>query len=254
MDHIVYGWVFFALVMAAVLAIGWRWFDRDPDAAWFDVSALDKPVSRRIDPVTATGAVLGIPVLFAIWASVIAQRADALPAQIALPEVPGWQRVPMNARAPWTPYYPNADHFLIGRYGDGEGRAVDLAIAVYDSQREGKELIAFGQGAIREEGEWIRVQDLPSIAGGSAVRMTRPGPVERDAVTWYRVGNVLSSSAKAVKLETLKNRMLGGPQSGVAILVSAERTDGSARDEIEAFLAALGPLDTVADTAAGRAD
>ena len=254
MDHIVYGWVFFAAVMAAVLAIGWHWFDRDPDAAWFDAAALDKPVTRRIDAVTATGAVLGIPVLFAIWASVIAQRADALPAQIALPEVPGWQRVPMNARAPWTPYYPNADHFLIGRYGDGQGRAVDLAIAVYDSQREGKELIAFGQGAIREEGEWIRVQDLPSIAGGSAVRMTRPGPVERDAVTWYRVGDVLSSSAKAVKLETLKNRMLGGPQSGVAILVSAERIDGSARDEIEAFLSALGPLDTLGDTAAGRAD
>ena len=83
--------------------------------------------------------------------------------------------------------------------------------------------------------------------------MTRPGPVERDAVTWYRVGDVLSSSANAVKLETLKNRMLGGPQSGVAILVSAERTDGSARDEIEAFLDALGPLDTLADTASGRA-
>mgnify|MGYP002832164248 CR=1 FL=1 len=31
-DHIVYGWIFFGLVMAAVLAIGWRWFDRDPDA------------------------------------------------------------------------------------------------------------------------------------------------------------------------------------------------------------------------------
>ena len=160
----------------------------------------------------------------------------------------------MNGRAPWAPYYPGADHFLIGRYGNGQGKAVDLAIAVYDSQREGKELIAFGQGAIREEGEWIRVQDLPPIAGGSAVRMTRPGPVERDAVTWYRVGNVLSSSAKAVKLETLKNRMSGGPQSGVAILVSAERDGGTARAEIEAFLTALGPLDSLADSASGRTD
>ena len=27
-DHILYGWVFFGLVMAGVLALGWRWFDR----------------------------------------------------------------------------------------------------------------------------------------------------------------------------------------------------------------------------------
>lgn len=252
-DHIVYGWVFFAAVMAAVLAIGWRWFDRDPDAAWFDAAKLDTPVARRIDAVTATGLVLGIPVLFAIWASVIATRADALPAQIALPEVPGWQRIAMNARAPWQPHYPGADHFLIGRYGDGQGNAVDLAIAVYDSQREGKELIAFGQGALREGGEWIRVEDLPPIEGGSVVRMTRPGPVEREAATWYRVGDVLSSSAKAVKLEILKNRLFGGPQAGVAILVSAERDGATARGAIEKFLAALGPLDGLADEASGRA-
>src|SRR3546814_7960324 len=33
-DHIVYGWIFFGLVMASVLAIGWKWFDRDPRARW----------------------------------------------------------------------------------------------------------------------------------------------------------------------------------------------------------------------------
>src|SRR3546814_1770554 len=38
-DHIVYGWIFFGLVMAAVLAIGWKWFDRDPRARWFDPAA-----------------------------------------------------------------------------------------------------------------------------------------------------------------------------------------------------------------------
>ena len=32
-DHIVYGWVFFALVIAAVLGIAWRFFDREPQDA-----------------------------------------------------------------------------------------------------------------------------------------------------------------------------------------------------------------------------
>jgi exosortase A len=40
-DHIVYGWIFFALVMAAVLGAWWRWFDRSPDAPLIDAAKLE---------------------------------------------------------------------------------------------------------------------------------------------------------------------------------------------------------------------
>ena len=53
MDHIVYGWVFFGLVMAAVIAIGWRWFDRAPDAPVFDPATLQRRPARRIDALLA---------------------------------------------------------------------------------------------------------------------------------------------------------------------------------------------------------
>jgi exosortase/archaeosortase family protein len=34
-DHIVYGWIFFALVVALILGVAWRWFEREPeDAGW----------------------------------------------------------------------------------------------------------------------------------------------------------------------------------------------------------------------------
>ena len=39
-DHVFYGWVFFALVMAAVMAAGWRWFDRAVDDPMIDAAAL----------------------------------------------------------------------------------------------------------------------------------------------------------------------------------------------------------------------
>lgn len=35
-DHIFYGWVFFALVMGIVMAVGWRFFDRKVDAPLVD--------------------------------------------------------------------------------------------------------------------------------------------------------------------------------------------------------------------------
>lgn len=45
-DHIVYGWVFFAVVIAVVLGAAWRWFDREPDDPGIDGTALAQmPIS-----------------------------------------------------------------------------------------------------------------------------------------------------------------------------------------------------------------
>ncbi|WP_066650680.1 MULTISPECIES: exosortase A [Sphingomonas] len=247
-DHIVYGWVFFGIVMAAVLAIGWRWFDRDPDAAWIDVTQLPAP-RRGLDPWLATALVVTIAAAFPAWSSLTAGRVDTLPTRVALPEIPGWRHMPPSTRAAWSPNYPGADHFLIGRYADPQGHQVDLAIAVYGAQREGHEVIAFGVGPLREEDRWVRVSALPSIAGGAAMRITAPGPIERIVASWYRVGGTLTASPVAVKLATLRARLLGGRQAAVAVHVSAEEPGGEAA--IARFLAALGPVDRVADRSAG---
>ena len=48
-DHIVYGWFFFALVMTAVLAVSWRFFDRAANDRLVDADALDaSPVLDRL--------------------------------------------------------------------------------------------------------------------------------------------------------------------------------------------------------------
>ena len=51
----------------------------------------------------------------------------------------------------------------------------------------------------------------------------------------------------------MQTRLLGGPQRAVAILVSAEDSAAgvSARPAIDDFLRALGPLEPLADRAAG---
>ncbi|MCW3848387.1 exosortase A [Sphingomonas sp. LB-2] len=252
LDHIVYGWVFFGLVMVAVLAIGWKWFDRDPDAAWFDPAKLQRDPGRHIDGAVASLLVPAVAALFLGWSSLVAARAEPLPATVELPEIRGWTRAPLSATAPWAPNFPNADHFLIGRYVDAQGRAVDLAVALYGSQHEGKELVGFGIGAIRENDRWVRIEDLPGVAGGNTLRMVGPGRVERVVTSWYRVGGVITGSDKRVKLATLRVKLLGGEQRAAAVLVSAERSsdydsDAAVRD----FLAAVGPIDALADRMSG---
>jgi EpsI family protein len=235
-----------------VLGIGWRWFDRDPDAAWFDPAALQSMPRRRVDASIASLLALAIACLFLGWSSLIAARTAPLPVAIALPDIPGWQRAPMSSTAPWQPNFPNADHFLMGRYVDAGARAVDLAVAVYGSQHEGKELVGFGIGAIRENDRWVRIEEMAPVDGGAALRMTGPGRVEREVVTWYRVGDTLTGSANRVKLETLRVRLLGGEPRAVAVLVSAERGRGQDADAaIRAFLASLGRVDGFADRMSG---
>ncbi len=248
LDHIIYGWVFFGVVMAGVLAIGWRWFDRAPDDPAFDPGMLQTLPRHHTDLAVATVLVLTIIAAFPAWSGIVAGRAQVLPAHIDLPDIAGWHRAPISTRAVWTPYYPGADHYLFGRYADASGATVDMSVAVFGSQHEGKELIAFGTGVLREEDRWGRVANLPDIAGGAAMRITAPGPVERIVATWYRVGDATTHDETRVKIETMKARLLGGPQRAVAIHLSVEGADPR---PITRFLAALGPLDAVADHAAG---
>ena len=249
-DHIVYGWVFFGLVMAAVLALGWRWFDRAPDAPAFDPAALP-PVRRgRIALPLATLLSVAVAGVWPAWSVGIAGRFAPTLARIDLPVVAGWSRVPLSRSAPWQPWYPGADHTLFGRYARG-GAAVDVAIAVFASQGEGHKIGAFGTGVLREEDRWVRIAGEAPIAGGAAMRITAPGPVERVVATWYVVGDRITADERVVKIETMMAKLLGGRQRAVAIHLSAEVAPGrDARGEIAALADALGPLTTLGDTVA----
>lgn len=48
-DHIVYGWIFFAVVMTALLGASWRFFDRSPDDPLIDLGAIEaSPAITRL--------------------------------------------------------------------------------------------------------------------------------------------------------------------------------------------------------------
>jgi exosortase A len=253
-DHVVYGWIFFALVIALIMAAGWPFFDRGPGEPWFDPKALQPaaPVGQPLRLAAIAAAALALAALPPAWASAVAARTVAVPAEIALPSVPGWERVTRARGRAWQPHFAGADAFRIGRYRDRAGREVDLAVAVFARQREGAELAAFGQGAVAPGGAWAWTADATPPPRGRAERIASHGSV-REVVSFYRVGSIVTGSAAAVKLETLKTRLLGGPQRAAAVLVSAEApADGvDPRPAIDDFLRALGPVDRLADGAAG---
>jgi len=256
MDHILYGWLFFAIVIVLVMAAGWRFFDRKPGDPWFDPNALQaEGVRPGATPrlIRIAAAAVALAALPPLWSAAIASTGgQPVPRDILLPQVPGWQRVKGDTGRPWQPHFAGADIIRMGRYRNAEGKEADLAIAFFARQEEGRELIGFGQGAVAPEGAWAWTADVASPANGRAERIASHG-TSREVVTFYRVGDILTGSTTAAKLATMKTRLLGGPPRAVAILVSAEQpADGaSPRPAIDALIRSLGPIDRLADEAAG---
>jgi exosortase A len=253
-DHVVYGGIFFAVVIAIILAISWRFFDRGVNDPWFEPATLQPEAPRGARLNAVIGGIVGLIVAPVAWLFLMsATGAHPVPAEIAMPRIQGWQIVPQGQGRPWQPHYVGADRIRLAHYRDAAGRTVDLAIVVFASQSEGRELVGFGQGAVEPDtGAWAWTADAAAPPGGRAERIASNG-VAREVLSFYRVGDVLTGSGVEVKVETLKTRLLGGPQRAVAILVSAEDSAAgvSARPAIDDFLGALGRLDRLADRSAG---
>ncbi|MFL6843816.1 MAG: exosortase A [Allosphingosinicella sp.] len=251
-DHIVYGWVFFGLVIAMIMAVGWRFFDRGPSEPFFDPASLRSEGGSTARAVQIAAAAIALAAIPPLWSTVVAAAGTAEVPASALPEVAGWTRLPAGRE--WHPLYAGADRLLQARYRNAAGQQVDLAVAIFARQGEGRELVGYGRGAADDESEWSWTGDTAAPPDGKAERISAHEKV-REVVSFYRVGRVLTGSATRVKLETARVRLLGGPQRAVAVLVSAAApADGiSPRPAIDAFLRDLGPIAPLADRAAGMA-
>ncbi|HEY0028914.1 MAG TPA: exosortase A [Allosphingosinicella sp.] len=252
-DHVFYGWVFFAIVIALLMAAGWPFFDRKLGAAWFDPEALRRPAGTPRRAVQVAAAAVAIAAAPPLWTAAIASAGtEAPPAAFALPQVPGWQKADARGGRPWQPHFAGADLLRVERYRNAAGQEVDLAVAVFARQEEGRELVGFGQGAAAPDGAWAWTADAPAPPRGKAERIASNG-LEREVVSFYRVGSVLTGSNAAVKIETVKVRLLGGPQRAAAVLVSAPAPARgvSPRPAIDAFLSSLGDPAALADRASG---
>jgi EpsI family protein len=232
--------------------VGWRFFDRNIDDPWFNPEALAVEPGRVSPTIIGISAIL-IATLPIGWSAVVsAAGTRPVPATLDLPQIPGWQQVPNEGGIAWQPHFAGADLFRMARYRDARGREVDLAIAVYARQSEGRELVGFGQGAVGPEGRWAWTANAAAPLDGRAERIASRRLV-REVVSFYRVGGITTGSSLGVKLETMKTRLFGGPQRAVAVLASAPApAEGdSPRPAIDDFLRALGPVAPLADRAAG---
>lgn len=256
-DHIVYGWIFFALVIALVIALAWPFFDRAVDAPMVDVVALEaSPLLARLSAMTMPALVvaallLGLAAGVRLWGDRAERLVAPVPAQIALPEVPGWHRVDYTPRLPWAPRAQGADHRLLGRYGDEAGHRVDVFYALYSRQGPGREADGFGQGALAPHSGWAWAAMSAAGPQASGEILRASGNVTRRAETSYRIGSLTTGRGARLRLAVMADRLdLAAQPVGVLILSSEGDPAAPHVADIAAFRRAIGPLGAWMDRAA----
>ena len=248
-DHIVYGWIFFAFVTLLLLSIGMTF--RDPITIGHAIGDqnCEPPSAAPRQIMTATLAVLAAATLSPAYAAMIDSR-PAAPIRVALvaPKVGGsWTELAVPD-ADWSPSFPGAAGHLRRSYWK-DGREVDLYIALYTRQRQGAEMIS-GQSNVADGKVWTRAAIGTAVAkvDGQNLRVavTRivGGGRGRLVLDWYWIGGRYTSDPYLAKALQAYDKLFVGNRLSAAILVSStyDERPATAMAFLKNFVADLPPL------------
>lgn len=248
-DHLIYGWVFFGVVILLMFMIGARWSEPDSPSTLTPVASLPAAVGGVACmpwamPVAAA-LMLALPVL-ALHA-LLARESPAAP-QLAEPtlSVPGWRVV--DPVALWAPTYNNPSVQLQRSYlvdGADASSFVGLHVAYYRQQAADRKLVSSNnQIAFASDTHWAvaSVADRRvSLESGAtldvkATQLRRP-VVSADAtqlLVWqvYWVNASYTTSDSRAKAYGALSRLLGRGDDGAALFVYTTETQPGAADAL----------------------
>ena len=251
-DHIIYGWVFFGVVMLLLFWTGSFWQEAEP--------ATPLPAPARLRPVGAPGIdarglwaiAVGAIAIAAIWPPV-----DVVVARPVSTEVPalrdiagagGWLSVPTNA-ATWKPHYSGYASDLSQTFQKND-RAVGLYLAFFRNQEKGRELITSGNLLVtKQEFKWRQLTtgyDSVDWAGAraEAYRAEIAGPDTRlEAYRLYWVNGAITSSDYVAKALTAWSKLRGrGDDSALIVVYTKQPAPGrNATEALQDFMIAMSP-------------
>ena len=237
-DHLIYGWVFFGLVMLLLFWIG---------SFWREEGAAPAPVvhgaTGSATPATLMLAALGVGVCVAVWPAygLHLERGNASPppADLANYEASVRSTTPFTA---WKPAFAPASATLQEFY-QVNGTTVGLAVRYY---RDGgpERLISSTnrltewRTAWHETGSALRAETVNGKV--LQVRETSVGGTEARFVVWqwYWIDGATTPGDYAGKLLQVKQKFLTGSDDGAAVMVFApyDEDPATARPALRAFL------------------
>lgn len=253
-DHLIYGWLFFGVVMLILFWIGsfWREDLDSPEPMPQSASLVqrDKPSMVRI-----VGVAIAAATVVAVW-PFAASRLEAAapvppPVLEAPPQASGWQRIATHV-TDWTPHYSKPQARLKQAY-EKDAQRVELYIAYYRQQRQGAQLISSQNVLIsssdkiwRNTGEGSRRLDLGAQKLDSIAATLRSPSEQLLVLRWYWVDGQYVVNPYWAKLLQAKSRLLGHGDSAAVVMVYTTFAEppGPAERTLQEFITAMLPAIT----------
>ena len=244
-DHLIYGWFFFGIVMFLLFSIGGLFQDTaNPEHndktkpkqgslnTYFD---SDSRAGFRKFSLVLAGAVLAVGV-WPAWTVLISSDDSGLQNTITdsnhlLPHSVQSQEQIKSTTALWQPRMSGFDARLDATYRTNE-QAVRAMAFVYVTQRQGKEMINSSNTLIRSQNEEWRTSGSDSrniaLESGTSLEVTETvllsGANTLVVWQWYRVGQTQTNSRLKVKLLEMLGKLTLKKLPSTAYLIATENS------------------------------
>lgn len=243
-DHVIYGWLFFGLVMGLLFWVGSFWSENTP----VEAAPVTQPVVRgtQVPAVRFYAVAIAAIIAAAVWRPLYAglERAPSTaPVTLGSIAASGNWSVAPSLPSEWVPDYSGFVAQSRQGFANRDAKA-GVHLAYYRDQRKGRELVTSGnQLALPQNDRWKEIERSSAdvaIAGRpqSANRAVISG--NRDRLVVYRlywVDGRLTASDYAAKAMLAWSKLTGGTGDAALVVVFAQDRDGLdvARDALEAL-------------------
>lgn len=248
-DHLIYGWVFFGVVMFAMFLVGSRFTDVGPDDVYVKVPA--GAAGREVAPayfLSAVALTAFTLVLPALWADRLDEpRYTEPPLLVTGAVVPSWQPTPLPEPV-WRPDLTPPTGVVHEAFKGADSAVVGVYVGYYRNQDDKHKLVSSQNHLVSSANrEW-------AVARSSAQSLERPDgyvvafdEVElrtlyqpsRRLLVWqtYWVNGHWTSNLVRVKLYTLLQRLQGLGDDGATLIVYTDTSKpGEARATLSSFV------------------
>lgn len=261
-DHLIYGWLFFGVVVLLLFWLAARWRELPLARAALLPTMPSLPVHPGADTAglhAAIRASVACLLLAALWPVLAlashrhdATKAPGSPVVLALPDPPAWRRLhdATSGGSIWQAPYAGTPARFAATYArqTGDGAQVGLQLHWYARQMRDAELLTHQSSPYGAR--WLalaqHVQDVNLASGALAVRESVLGHGGERLLVWrvYRQGGVVTARPVLVKLLLAQAKLLGMRQDGTDIIVFTAYDELALppRARLQAFLRAAMPV------------
>jgi exosortase A len=259
-DHLIYGWLFFGVVMFLMFWAGSRWLEADAS----NVQLARVPVAEPGQPGATALVLASLVIAAAVWPiglQAIEQRMETSSGvrMQPLPSVGEWRAIDSELTS-WTPVINKPSSVVHQTFSDGHS-SVGIHIAYFRHQSRAQKLVSstniLAEATLAHGALWAVESKRPATLVAGAQRFEAietqligaQGSQALLAESWYWIDGRSTGNQYLAKFYTFLARLRGRDDGAIVIVYAKEP---SARSAIEAFTENAIP--TVLTRTLGRID